>query len=64
MHDNGPALTATDVAFLRKIYTQALTDDDTDLDLQTRADDLVRLFQEGVSSEKELLARLDQEDRG
>ena len=58
MNENSSALTAADVALLRRVFTQAMTDEDSDLDLMAKADELVRLFQEGVSSEEDLLARL------
>lgn len=56
---NPPVLTADDVTFLQRIFQKKMLDDDTELDRDTRATELVRLFTEGIDSESELLARLD-----
>lgn len=53
------ALTAADVAFLQRIFKRASLDDDTEMDRDVRATELVRLYQDGIVSETELLARLD-----
>lgn len=63
LHKSAPALQSTDVAFLRAVFVRMQLEDDTDIDRETRAASLVRLFQSGIRSEVELMAALGYTDR-